>query len=211
MSKDAGERDVFKDHVATYEAYGDHLETLQWKKPGDSTYAIWFVRQHGCLMVFGDCYEATYLWNWQPGFGMRWIGGCNLGYFVSKCRASQHGMEPEVWDGHVLEANLKEYFADGCTYKQPMCSEGECECCDQRRKEAALFEEHGGWRHTDDEYDWVWWLRENGDAVFGFDWWEGVPNGRRLDPSVKLHLEGLKAALAQLEAKHEGPYRPDQV
>ena len=44
----------WENHVATYERHGEHLETLQWKAPGSNIYAVWYVRQHGTLMIFGD-------------------------------------------------------------------------------------------------------------------------------------------------------------
>jgi hypothetical protein len=199
MTDNAGERDIFRDHVATYKKYDDTLETLEWKKPGSSTYAIWYVRQYGTLMVWGDCYEATYQWNWQKGFDLAWISRCDQSYFISKCRASEHGRDPMVYDCHQMEKEMKEHFAESCTWKSPMCPEGECEVCDQRRKEEKLFEEYGGWRNMEDEFTWVWWLREYGHKVFGDDWWECVPSGKVLGPCIPLHLDGLKAAMKQLE------------
>lgn len=194
-----GGRDVFENHVAKLEKYGEHLETLEWKNPESSTYAIWYVRQYSTLMVWGDCYEATYQWSYQKGIDLRWMAGCNLGYFVGKCRASQHGMDPRVFDYKTLRDNMKEYFAEGCTSNEPMCPEGECESCDLRRKEEKLFEENYGWNNMEDEYTWVVWLRDNGDEVFGADWWESVPSGMTLGPCVKLHLEGLKRAYKFLD------------
>ena len=205
----AGERDVFKDHVATYKNYGDELETLQWKKPGDSHYAIWYVRQWSTLMVWGDCYEATYQWNWQKGFNLEWIAGCNQDYFIGKCRASPDGRDPRVYDEDEMQKDLKDRFAEGCTYKKPMCPEGECECCDQRRKEAKLFEEYGGWRNLEDEFTWVAWAREYGHEVFGDCWWECMPSGKRLGPCIPLHLEGLKAAMAQLKERKNAEIQSD--
>lgn len=198
--------DVFKNHVATYEKHNDHLETLRWRNPKCSQYAIWYVRQYGVLMVFGDCYEATYMWSWDGKVTLEWIATLDLGYFLSKCRASPHGREAKFFSSHELEENLKEYFAESCTRNQPQCPEGECEDCDRRRKEEKLFGEtggalHGGWDCTGDEFEWVEWLREYGDDVFGQDWWESVPSGKMLDPCIKLHLEGLKRAMAQLKEK----------
>lgn len=201
MVDNAGQRDIFKDHVATYKKYDDTLETLQWKKPGSSTYAIWYVRQYATLMVWGDCYEATYQWNWQKNFDLEWIAGCNLDYFVGKCRASENGRDPRVYDEYELRKDLRDRFAEGCTYKQPMCPEGECEVCDSRRKEAKLFGEWGGWDNLEDEFTWVTWTREHGQAVFGPEWWKCIPSGKVLGPCIPLHLEGLKAAMAQLKEK----------
>lgn len=205
----AGERDVFRDHVAEYKRYDETLETLQWKKPGSSTYAIWYVRQWSTLMVWGDCYEATYQWNWQKGFDLEWISGCDEHYFLSKCRASPDGRDPRVFDCHQIEEDMRQYFAEGCGCNKPMCPEGECECCDQRRKEAQLFEEHGGWRHMEDEFTWVAWLRDYGYEVFGDCWYESVPNGKRLGPCIHLHLEGLKRAMAQLKEKEDAKIQSD--
>lgn len=215
MTDDVGERDIFKDHVATYKKYDDTLETLQWKTPGSSTYAIWYVRQYGTLMIWGDCYEATYQWSFQKGMDLRWISRCSLDYFVGKCRASENGRDPTVYDSHEMEKEMKEYFSNGCSYKEPLCPEGECECCDRTRSEEKLFEEHAGWSYMEDEHTWVGWLRDYADEVFGQDWWESIPSGRVLGPCIPLHLEGLKAAVAQLdtkepeeEMKNEGTYNP---
>jgi hypothetical protein len=189
--------DVFKNHVAKYEKHSNTLETLEWKNPETTDMAIWYVRQHGTLMVWGDCYDAIY--QWYPNTSLKAISRYGESYFISKCQASPHGRDPSVFDRETLEKNMKEHFADSCTYKQPMCPEGECECCDTRRKEEKLFEEYGGWQAMSDEFEWVTWLRENGDEVFGCDWWESIPSDKALGPCIHLHLKGIKAAMAQLE------------
>jgi hypothetical protein len=215
MVDDAGQKDIFKDHVATWEKHGDHLETLRWRNPNDSHYAIWYVRQHGMLMVFGDCYEATYMWSWDGRVNLQWISTLNLGYFLSKCRASPHGRDPSYFDYNTLRRNLKEYFDEfkndedynpgpGDPCEDPPPDEDDvlplfCEEHRQRAKEEKLFEEHMGWHSMEDEFTWVEWLRVHGDDVFGYDWWESVPNGKMLDPCIKLHLEGLKAAFESLK------------
>ncbi len=150
-------------------------------------------------MVWGDCYEATYQWNHQKGFDLAWISRCDQTYFITKCRASPEGRDPTVFDCNTLHKNMKDYFADSCMSKKPMCPKGECECCDTRRKEEKLFDENGGWRNMEDEFTWVYWLRDNGDEVFGCDWWESVPGGKKLSPCIELHLEGLKAAFESLK------------
>lgn len=205
MTNDAGEQDVFREHIARYERFGEHLETLQWKKPGSSTYAIWFVRQHGALMVFGDCYEAVYMWNWQPGFDMRWISGCNLDYFVGKCRASYHGADAQVWDRHLAEKNMREYFEE---FNDPKYNDGYEEEREQREKEEKAYHSYDGSYMLSTKFEWDTWLSNHGYEVFGPDFYETnvVAPGSTLDTSVKLHHEGLKAALKQLEEKHEGPY-----
>ena len=200
MTDNVIELDVFKDHVAKYEKHGDQLETLEWKNPNSTTMAIWYVRQHGSLMVFGDCYDAIYQWSWHQNITLEWMSKLREDYFISKCQASPHGREPKVFDSDALEKRMKEYFADGCTMREPRCPKGECECCDLRRKEEHLFsqDEYNGWGHMEDEFTWVAWLRENGDAVFGADWWESVPTGMILGPCIHLHLKGLRDAFEYL-------------
>lgn len=193
------EHDVFAEHVAKLEKHGDHLETLEWKKPGSNTYAIWYVRQYGTLMVYGDCYEAVYQWHWDKDVSLRGMSNNNEDYFISKCRASAHGRDPTVFDTDTLRGRMKEYFADSCTHDKPMCETGFCECCDLRRAEELSFDEYNGWSNMEDEYVWVTWLREHGHDVFGSDWWESIPSGDTLGSCISLHLKGLKRAFEYLE------------
>jgi len=192
--------DIFKDHIAVYEKVSDHLETLQWKKSGSNTYAMWFVRQYGTLLVFGDCYEAVYQWYWDKDTTLNWMAGCNADYFFGKCRASASG-SPYVFNNDEKDRVMKEKFADLCEVE-----EGEepcdCESCETLRREADLFDEHGGWDHMQDEHEWAMWLRDNASDVFGDDWWDGsVPECKVLGPCLSLHLRGLKLAMAQVHVK----------
>ncbi len=92
---------TFKDHVAKREEFSGK-EFLMWRNSnGSSNYAIFYVRVWGMLMVFGDCYEATYQWNFEEGFNLTSIAKFDLGYFTSKCRASPHGRDPFIWDGQA--------------------------------------------------------------------------------------------------------------
>ena len=213
------ERDIFENHVATYEKHNEHLETLRWKEPNCSTYAIYYVRQYGVLMVFGDCYEATYMWSWSdPRIDLRWIAGCNQDYFLSKCRASPHGRDPKVFDSHFLEEEMKDYFARereqwcDCQEDGECDCEGDCDCaeesykcedCINREEAEQKFKEDGGWGAMEGEHEWVEWLRTYADDIFGVDWWEGMPDGKRYDTCVLLHLEGLKRAVAYLDEQEK--------
>lgn len=194
-TNDAGQIDIFKDHVAKYEKHSEHLETLEWKKPGSSTYAIWYVRQYGTLMVFGDCYEAIYQWSYERDISLQWMAECDEGYFVSKCRASSHGRSSYTWDSQAAKASMKEYFAE---YDNEAIDDEER---DIRNREKEAFEDQYGWSALgEDKYTWVEWLRGNACAVFGDCWAESIVCGFGgvLDPSLPLHLEGLKAAFSFL-------------
>jgi hypothetical protein len=212
VSNDAGERDVFRDHIAFYEAHSEDLETLTWQRPGTSVYAVRYVRHYGVLMVWGDLYEATYMWNYEPKFCMEWIGGCSLDYFLGKCRASPHGREPYVWDSETARKNLREYFAE---FKDPKKFDPDeyAEEIRQRAEEEQQFDDSCGWNYLDDgEFGYNHWSYDNGYEIFGDDWYENrtlFAPGKELDFSIKLHYEGLMAALKQLkEKRNEGPSSP---
>lgn len=195
MTDNAGERDIFKDHVATYKKHDDFLETLEWKKPKSSNYAIWFVRQYGTLMVWGDCFEATYQWNWEEEFDLAWVAKCDEHYFISKCRASPHGRKPYTWSSSAAEKKLKEYFNEFKDEEQHDEREG-------RAEEEEKFKETGGWDYLDDLFSYHRWAYDNAYDVFGESWQDSsaLSNpGEELDFSVSLHLKGLKAAFKYLK------------
>jgi hypothetical protein len=208
MASNAGERDVFKNHVAKYEKHNEHLETLQWKEPGSSTYAIWYVRQYGTLMVWGDCYEATYQWNYQDGFDLKWIARCDEHYFISKCRASPHGREPYDWDSDEARRTLQKHFDE---FKDSKYDEDYEEERESRAGELEEFERFDGWRALDSKFEWEMWCWNHAYDVFGGCWYEGVcaNPGKVLGPCIPLHLTGLKRAMAQLKEEKDAKIQSD--
>lgn len=181
----------FKDHVATYRKIDDNLETLEFRNPGTSIHAVWFVRQYGVLMVFGDIFEATYMWSWDRRIDLNWMADTNFGYFVSKCRASPHGREPKLFDSNHLRKELEELFdkeKTWCSYEDEELNEIE-----------KRFEEDHGWRNIESYIEWNAWLYENADEVFGADWHEFVPDGRRYDDCMIGHHVALKMAMEQIK------------
>jgi len=194
------ERDVFKDHVATYEKVNDNLETLQWKKPGSSMYGIWFVRQYSTVMIFGDCGDAIFQWNWEPEFNLAWVAGCDDGYILGKCQASAHGREPYTWDAQTAREELRKLFADEEEFENLGFSE------DIEEK----FEERFGWDSMSSKFEWDMWCHDNAYEVFGDDWYEFVGSpGKRLDAGVELQLKGLRRAVAQLKEKENAEIQSD--
>ena len=187
----------WKDHVATYKRYNDSLETLLWKRPGYSHFAVWYIRQHGALLVWGDLGAAVY--RWYPDVNMRSIANTNLDYFVSKCEASEDGRKPYHWDSHEAEKDMQEYFAEFHAQKWQDSLERK-----ERNEEASKFEETLGWGSLgEDEHVWEEWVRANAEDIFGQDWWEHpvVHVGQKLNVRTELHHAGLKLAFEQLGAK----------
>lgn len=186
--------DLFKDHVAKHVVFASHpdappIEYLEWRnKNGCSTYCIFYMRVWGHLLVFGDCFEATYQWNYEEGFNLAWITGCDLCYFSGKCRASPHGRSPYVWDDLVARQNMMKYLEEN-----PDCMED--------------FEKADGWDALrESKFEWDMWLHNHAYDVFGDDFYHSstvLDPGRRLDVMVEMHLEGLKRAMAQVGAERK--------
>jgi len=53
---------------------------------------IWYILRQSTLMVYGDLGEAIYRW-YGPDATLRWVSGCDLQYFHSKCMASEDGRQ----------------------------------------------------------------------------------------------------------------------
>lgn len=192
---------VWKDHVASHKSYDNTLETLQWKNPKNSHHAVWYIRQHGVLAVWGDLGAATY--RWYPDVSLRAIADTNLDYFVSKCEASRVGRSPYCWDNHQAEEDMRDYFAEFHAQEYQDSLERT-----ERNEEASKFELVSGWRALgEDEHVWIEWLRSDAIDIFGQDWWEHpvVNAGKKLDAGVKLHHEGLKLAFEQLKKESAEP------
>ena len=182
---------VFKDHVAKHVVYvprsdqkTPEKEFMEWRnKNGCSTYCIFYMRVWGTLMVFGDCYEAVYQWNFEKGFNLAWISGCDIGYFSGKCRASPHGRNPYIWDDQVARKTMMKYLEENPDARED-------------------FEEYDGWDALrEGKFEWDMWLHNHAYDVFGDEFYhmpEILDPGRRLDVMVEMHLEGLKRAMAQV-------------
>jgi len=205
MSEDkidnAGEKDIFKDHVAKHEKHGEHLETLEFKKPGSSNYAIWFVRHYGNLMVWGDCYEATYQWSYDDEICLEWMAKLNPDYFIGKCRASPHGRKPYYWDNQTAKKELHKYFDEYKDTEEYDPEEHEDDI-KNRAEEERKFKETGGWEYLDEGKEgYTRWAYDHAYEIFGSDWYEHVSGdpGKMLDHCIKLHLPALKAAVKQLK------------
>lgn len=104
QQKRACETERFKDHKAS----SDHdtiIGTLiNWQKPGTWNYGCRFIIHRRWLIVVGDIGEATF--EWSEDLTLEFLAGIDFGYFLSKCRASEHGRKFEQWDAAVAYANI---------------------------------------------------------------------------------------------------------
>lgn len=190
----SGAEDPWAKHEAIYFYQklptGWTLEWLRWKEPGNSTYAMWFVRNGPWLYISGDLYESVFQWSTQVS--LRAISECNLDYYASKCKASSCGRAFESWDAdharETLEWHLKPQKGD------------DQETIDEKHVALELFEEKDGWEAISNEFEWQQWACDYASDIFGGDWGEflGSP-GMCLDWECKIQFEGLQRAIQWLE------------
>lgn len=179
------ERDVAewcKAHVATLSEDG---KKITFGKPGTSVYRQHFRIDGGWLMTYGDVGEAIY--QWSSPVTWAFLAGCDLGYFTSKCRASENGTSPKGWDGDVAKARLQEYFEHR-------------EERDGFEKTWAEFAEELRWVGLSTRDEWYHWLAIHGVEWFGDDWWESVAVscGNVDDFQTLCRWAMLRMAVAQL-------------
>ena len=100
----------FNNHVAEYtvlkDAAGHEVERLVWKKPGTSSYGVYYIRMGSVLFVAGDIGEAVY--QWGENVSLEWISRLDSEYFRGKCQASDSGRGYLVWDQRLAEQRFKE-------------------------------------------------------------------------------------------------------
>lgn len=77
-------REWFKDHLATLSG-----DTIDWRRPSTSTYAIQYILKGGSVIVVGDVGDAIYRFGCKVD--CEFLLQCDWHYFVHKCVASETG------------------------------------------------------------------------------------------------------------------------
>jgi hypothetical protein len=102
----------FADHRATVTAHDPadesqyEIQTLYWAKPGTGHLAVRYVIMGPVLMVWGDLESAVY--RWSSVISWKFLAGCDLQYFESKCEASPKGRDYEDYDSDLALADFNE-------------------------------------------------------------------------------------------------------
>lgn len=216
---------VVEEHSTLRSEGGLEIETLLWRRPGTWNYAVRYLRIGGTLIVTGDLYDGVYHWGGNPPKTLAWIGGCDIGYFASKCQASPIGRQFKSWDEEVarrrIEAQLEDAdrWADGKDEDCPIC-EGtgrkpgtteeedvpcenpDCSCgfvfVPDPSRQRKVFEEYDGSEALDSAFEWTRWLDAHGVEAFGGDYYELSEVGQTIDGLCVAHLVGLKMAMEKL-------------
>ena len=177
----------FKDHVPARLANG------WWKfaKPGTSIDMLCFQFFGGYWVVVGDLGDAIYHWNQKVN--PEWIAGCNLDYVLSKCQASEVGRDFREWSSKKCVADIKEWWKEERARLEE--AEPDSPRIDYR---ASRIEE--AIRHAEDgKFEWNMYLYENGNHVFGDDWYEFAGNfGVKPHIRAILHLAALRVMVEKI-------------
>jgi hypothetical protein len=172
------EKHWFKDHVATFSECGaTGLKLMEWKAPKTWCYAIRYILDGGTLCVWGDLGEAVYRWN--GGASFEFIAGTDLGYFKSKCEASEKGRGSDFYDFSFEEfaKNLRTEIGENPESYRDVDLES-LEYCEP------------------DEYGVISWLRDqpiDGETAGHF-----LSGGKTINLRCAAHWMGIKMAVAQL-------------
>lgn len=179
------EEQEFRDHTATFSKEGE-LPTLNWKKPGTGIFGVRYIIDQNILFVSGDLGFAVY--RWSERITWDFLAGCDLDYFSSKCEASENGKMYIEFSQTLLIKQMEERIRE---YKE--LSEE-----DSFYKKSVEEMEELSWRfHTETEFEWNTFLKNNAYEMWSDDWYEAYPNGKQITGRCKLHLTGIKMAVSQ--------------
>ena len=174
----------FKDHRASSSEYSNGHKTItviDWRKPGTSIEAMRFVFIDNCLTVYGDLYEAVYLWS-QP-IKPEFVAGCNIDYMMEKCMASPYGAHFRSWKGDTVREAVAE----------------EIENWEGDPAQIEKINSSGWQNHLNNQDCWNHFLMGNGEALFGANCYEDFRLvGLDYDICAYYHWMGIKLAVAQL-------------
>jgi len=184
-----GEKE-FGNHVATViGTIGEGLYGIRWAKPGCSNFWMDIVILSGTVFIRGDLGEATYVWS-SP-VSPEFLIGTNLGYFHSKCMASEKGSIPKDWNEDVALEWLDEQRRQR-PEEDPDCDMATFdELAEELRKVAHDRRE---WEHFVSQH-----YGDEIQDVFGVDAWEFIwdPGAVPMSRCI-LHWLGIRLALQSL-------------
>lgn len=169
----------FQNHKAVDTKTLEKDSTIEWKRPDSRNYQMTYIIRPGRLIVTGDVGDAIY----SSGFSSfaDWAS-CDIGYFASKCVASENGAQYKEWDPEYLEPGIREALKEN-------------------GKSWTEFQRMGGTGAMTYKQEWIVWLVENGAHFFGEDRMYWPTDGERISVRCRGHLIGLKMAVEQLKEK----------
>lgn len=190
-SDDIIRKEWFKDnkiirwwHSRSYLPGVEMTEVCVWANPNSRINSVTYVRYGNVLHVHGDLGAATYIW--PQAVDLQWISKCDIGYFASKCVASENGPGHKIYDAIELEEFIERYKS-GLEHEETAAELDKA--LESLEASDAI---HAG------EFEWRAWLQEHGNAVFGSNFYEDeCLLGKVISIRCRAHLIGLKMAVEQ--------------
>lgn len=145
---------LFDKHVAkiTKIDTGENDCIVEFKRPDTSDGAMVILYIKGYLTFQGDYGNGSFTW-YNPRNTLGWMADTGFGYFMSKIQSCEDGISGVI---------MTEYDQDYCikTIKNYI-------------KEYELDVPDDDWEDaTEDYFEWVYFLRQNGEEYFGQDHYE---------------------------------------
>lgn len=187
-------RGWFKNHEAKLESFidanGHKIEMLKFANPKSSEFWIRWYCHLGFLHIVGDIGEAIHQWTYSSNqrIDLKWIAGCDYGYYMGKLRASREG--GKEWDESTATEALEFLRADRVKEL-----EFDGALLEEARKQAEE-EFSSAFHHVESEYAWLSFLE--GSDLFGDDYCEFSNIGKRTPIRYRGHWLGLKLAFEAL-------------
>jgi len=238
---DAYVAEWFKEHQATFEEAsfksGVPITRILWKKPNTSCYRVDYLIYGGMLLVCGDLGDAAY--QWSGSINLKFLAGCDIGYFGGKCRASSQEPRGKTWDSERVQRWIEEKLAEWATDNPIVNIDGpeetetprapitfercvelmwdeDCESLDERITHPQAWSEFRaeskGLILSDTEVEERSRTGEKSMEYprMQFECCEDYDVGYTWDLHTRAHLIGLKMAYAQLQAR-EAAAKADEL
>lgn len=191
------------------------VEILVFANPLSGMYRMVFTKIGSTLFITGDVGEAAYRWGGAPDeIDMEWISRCDLGYFHSKCVASEVGREFVQWDEDRAKKRLEEQLQNMYGVEKPTeadAFEDEADAFEDEDDAPEYPEEYveakkkleelGGYDALYNKDEWHLWLATHGFDVFDESFTDMGGVGTVTNLRCLYHLLGLKLAFARLKDK----------
>lgn len=108
MQEEPGVRERVDEMLAAHVVESRTETTLIFRKPGTGDCRMRYdLIEKRILVVTGDLGDAVY--RWSGYLDWEWFAKIDLGYFTSKCEASEDGRNPREWSARVAKARFREW------------------------------------------------------------------------------------------------------
>ena len=167
----------FKNHQAQHIVYREDMESITWRQEETTNYYMHYLKQGYNLIVTGDVGDAIY----RTGFTTfdEWARS-DIGYFSSKCVASEDGRLYKEWSSERIKQEVQETIkAEDLSWSKFVKARG---------PSSFAYEQ-----------EWYQWLNECGDDFFGCDRSCWPVHGKQVAIRCRGHLIGLQMAMEQLK------------